>query len=91
MKEDCNIYLVMQVVSGTYDLRKKHYISFVEEVTGVFDTLEKAGDACVDDSQYIMPLILNKAAGLDRVEVAIIDHKGKVVLPTVADGRGAGK
>lgn len=81
MSEECNIYLVMQIVGGVYDMRRKEYTSTMEEVTGIFDSLEKAKEVCVTEDQYIMPLVLNKAQVLASVEVPIIDYKGNVIRP----------
>jgi hypothetical protein len=62
------VWIVQQFVSGVYDHRKEEYTFCSFELTGIYNSQQKADDACLDETYVMGPIEINHTFPRERVE-----------------------
>jgi hypothetical protein len=65
---ETTLWMVQQFVSGVWDHRKQEYEHCCFELTGIYDSKQKADDACLDETYVVSPIPLNHTFPKERVE-----------------------
>ena len=63
------VWLTQQFVGGVWDDRKQEYGLCEFEITGIYDSEQKAIEACRNDRYVIAPIELNYTFPEERVEI----------------------